>query len=80
FQELIKVAPTKKDVFDKKYQLYRVIKDQYSDILTINRDEIKNEYEALWMVLKDVKQGKLNPIVLPNIMRNILEYYFSFSC
>ncbi|MEZ2601292.1 AAA family ATPase [Kluyvera intermedia] len=80
FQELIKVAPSKKDSFEKKYQLYRVIKDQYSDVLTIGRDDIKNEYEALWMILKDVKQGKISSVVLPNIMRNILEYYFSFSC
>ncbi|EQA1638498.1 AAA family ATPase, partial [Enterobacter hormaechei] len=80
FQELIKVAPSKKEHFEKKYQLYRVIKDQYSDVLTIGRDDIKNEYEALWMILKDVKQGKISSVVLPNIMRNILEYYFSFSC
>ncbi|WP_080099114.1 AAA family ATPase [Yersinia enterocolitica] len=56
------------------------MKDQYSDVLTIGRDDIKNEYEALWMILKDVKQGKISSVVLPNIMRNILEYYFSFSC
>lgn len=80
FQELVKLAPSKKDTFDKKYQLYRVIKDQYSDVLAINRDDIKNEYEALWMVLKDVKKGLISSVVLPNVMRNILEYYFSFSC
>lgn len=80
FQELVKLAPSKKDAFDKKYHLHRVIKDQYSNVLTISRDDIKNEYEALWMVLKDVKKGLISSVVLPNIMRNILEYYFSFSC
>ncbi|WP_264080815.1 AAA family ATPase [Kosakonia cowanii] len=78
FQELVKLAPSKKDTFDKKYQLHRVIKDQYSDVLAINRDDIKNEYEALWMVLKDVKKGLISSVVLPNVMRNILEYYFLF--
>lgn len=80
FQELVKLAPSKKDAFDKKYHLHRVIKDQYSNVLTISRDDIKNEYEALWMVLKDVKKGLISSVVLPNVMRNILEYYFSFSC
>lgn len=80
FQELIKLAPLKIDAFNKKYQLYRVIKDKFSNVLTIERDAIKNEYEALWMVLKDVKKGLISSVVLPNVMRNILEYYFSFSC
>jgi len=80
YQELIKVAPSKKEVFEKKYQLLRVVKNNHSDIITIGREDIKNEYQALWVVLKDVKQGRINSIVLPNIMRNILEYYFSFSC
>lgn len=80
FQELIKLAPLKIDSFNKKYQLHRVIKDKYSNIITLERDAIKNEYEALWMVLKDVQKGLISSVVLPNVMRNILEYYFSFSC
>lgn len=80
FQELIKLAPSKKKDFTKKYQLYRVVKNEFSDVLLIDRDDVKNEYEALWLILKDVRDGKLNPVVLPNVMRNILEYYFSFSC
>ncbi|RNA75411.1 AAA family ATPase [[Curtobacterium] plantarum] len=80
FQELIKLAPLKTDAFIKKYQLHRVIKDKYSNVLKIERDAIKNEYEALWMVLKDVKKGLISSVILPNVMRNILEYYFSFSC
>lgn len=80
FQELIKLAPQKTEAFNKKYQLHRVIKDQHSNVLTMERDDIKNEYEALWTVLKDVKKGLINSVILPNVMRNILEYYFSFSC
>ncbi|MCE4255964.1 AAA family ATPase, partial [Escherichia coli] len=29
-------------------------------------------------VLKDAKEKKINKIIIPNIMRNILEYYFAF--
>lgn len=42
--------------------------------------EMLNEYQALWQTLKDVRDGKTQPIVLFNTMRNILEYYFSFAC
>jgi wobble nucleotide-excising tRNase len=42
--------------------------------------EMLNEYQALWQTLKDVRDAKTQPVVLFNTMRNILEYYFSFSC
>ncbi|MGL5389339.1 MAG: AAA family ATPase [Serratia sp. (in: enterobacteria)] len=80
FQELIKLSNIKKEKFYRKYQLYRIVKDRYSNILPIGYDDIKNEYESLWMILKDVKNGRVNSVVLPNVMRKILEYYFSFSC
>ncbi|MDA5313555.1 hypothetical protein FG142_04610 [Vibrio cholerae] len=39
---------------------------------------IKNDYQSYWQIIKDAQNGTTNNIVLPNIMRNILEYYFSF--
>lgn len=80
FQELLKLAPPKIKAFDKQYNLLRVVKNEYSDVIAMSKGDIKNEYESYWMVLKNVKDGIVNPVILPNVMRNILEYYFSFSC
>ena len=40
--------------------------------------EVQNDYQAFWQTIKDALQGKTSPNVIPNMMRNILEYYFSF--
>ncbi|MCC8466724.1 AAA family ATPase [Photorhabdus bodei] len=80
FQEMLKLAPSKDSEFEKKYKLFRVVKNEYSNVIPMRKDDIKNEYESFWMVLKNIKDGIVNPVVLPNVMRNILEYYFSFSC
>ena len=39
---------------------------------------MQNDYESLWQIVKDVAEHNSNPVVLPNVMRNILEYYFGF--
>ncbi|WP_048257500.1 MULTISPECIES: AAA family ATPase [Pectobacterium] len=80
FQEMLKLAPPKDSDFEKKYKLFRVIKNEASNVIPMEKDDIKNEYESFWMILKNVKDGVINSVVLPNVMRNILEYYFSFSC
>lgn len=80
FQELLKLAPPKVKSFEKQYSLLRVVKNEFSNVITMSKDDIKNEYESYWEVLKNVKDGIVNPVILPNVMRNILEYYFSFSC
>ena len=41
-------------------------------------EDIKNNYQCYWQVIKDVKDGRLSSVMLPNAMRNILEHYFSF--
>jgi len=64
----------------KNWSFYRIVKGDHSQCIKLNEDEILNEYQSLWKTLKDVRNGMVNPIILPNIMRNILEYYFSFSC
>lgn len=83
YQELLKLAPHGRDdngndKFDKKYQLYRLSKNEYSSIQPMDKGELKNDYQSLWQILKDSIEGNVNPIVLPNVMRNILEYYFGF--
>ncbi|MFJ5407923.1 AAA family ATPase [Pectobacterium punjabense] len=64
----------------KNCALYRIIKGEYSDCVPLSMHEMLNEYQALWQTIRDVRDGRSLPVVLPNTMRNILEYYFSFSC
>jgi wobble nucleotide-excising tRNase len=76
--EMIKYLPKGKDEFDRKCNLFRVLKNTNSNILPMDRGAIKNDYQSYWQIIKDAQDGNTNKIVLPNIMRNILEYYFSF--
>ncbi|EGR0626943.1 AAA family ATPase [Vibrio cholerae] len=81
--EIMKYLPkgkdnTGNDEFDKKCNLFRVLKNTNSNILPMKKDDIKNDYQSYWQIIKDAQNGTTNNIVLPNIMRNILEYYFSF--
>ncbi|WP_263970737.1 AAA family ATPase [Serratia marcescens] len=79
FQELVITAGSDKNAI-KGWKLYRITKNQYSQCQDIGKEDVLNEYQSLWQTLKDAKSGVVNPIILPNTMRNILEYYFSFAC
>ncbi|OUE43980.1 hypothetical protein BZY95_06900 [Billgrantia desiderata SP1] len=76
--EMIKYLPYKQEDFDRKCKLFRVTKNTHSNISPMERGDIKNDYQSYWQIIKDAQEGNTNNIVLPNIMRNILEYYFSF--
>lgn len=76
--ELIKYLPRGNNPFNNKCNLFRVLKNTNSSIIPMGRDDIKNDYQSYWQIIKDAQSGSTNNIVLPNIMRNILEYYFSF--
>lgn len=81
--EVIKYLPRGKDAtgndkFDNKCNLFRVLKNTNSSIVSMGKSDIKNDYQSYWQIIKDAQSGSTNNIVLPNIMRNILEYYFSF--
>ena len=78
FHELIKLAPKKEITFKRDYFLGRINKNEFSTISAIDKKSVQNEYQSLWQVLKDAKEKKVNKIIIPNIMRNILEYYFAF--
>lgn len=83
YQELLKLAPQGKDrkgndKFKDKYSLYRLNKKQYTNVQPMTKNELKNDYQSLWQIIKDVIDGNANPVVLPNVMRNIIEYYFGF--
>lgn len=76
FHELLKLSDEK--TLNKDYQLSRVTKNANSNISEISASDIKNDYESYWLVIKDCLSGKASSSVLPNMMRNILEYYFNF--
>ncbi|MFA0926724.1 AAA family ATPase [Pseudomonas syringae pv. tagetis] len=75
FHELLKNAP--KSV-TKQYACFRVSKGAHSAIAQLGQEEIKNDYESYWQVIREARDSKVHAAVLPNMMRNILEHYFGF--
>ncbi|PHM49825.1 AAA family ATPase [Xenorhabdus sp. KK7.4] len=78
FHELIKFTPSQDDKFEEKHKAYRLYKGENTKIEKMDRKNIKNEYQLLWQTIKDIENGNVSESILPNVMRNILEYYFSF--
>jgi wobble nucleotide-excising tRNase len=78
FHEMLKSAPRRESTFNKRYSLFRVTKDQNSQVTSLGKNEIQNDYQSYWHFIKDARNGNPNNAILPNMMRNILEYYFSF--
>ncbi|WP_067866265.1 AAA family ATPase [Neptuniibacter marinus] len=78
YHELIKLSPNNKERFNNNYSLFRISKNKFSKISPIESGDIKNDYQSLWQILKDVRDSNTDPVVLPNVMRNILEHYFGF--
>ncbi|WP_409281126.1 AAA family ATPase [Pseudomonas defluvii] len=76
FHELIKLVEDDRRSGD--LALFKVSKSVYSVIHPLRKEDIKNDYQAFWHTLKDALEGKASPTLIPNMMRNILEYYFSF--
>ncbi len=74
FYELLKIFPC------KNRELFRIIKDDNnsSKIIEMNENEIENDYQVYWQIIKDYKEGKAHKALLPNVMRNILEHFFGF--
>lgn len=76
FHELIGYKESYKD----KIKMFRVYKgkNNQSCIETIEQTSILNEYEAYWQILRDYKKNGANKYIIPNVMRNILEYFLGF--
>lgn len=72
--ELIKIGKKKDAV-----QLRRVVKKTYSSITTMKIDDLKNDYEAWWQVVKDAYQDQVSSSTVANAMRCILERFFYFT-
>jgi wobble nucleotide-excising tRNase len=62
-----------------KCQLLRVVKGSHSQVGPMNARDFANDYDALWQIIRDAKEGIVAPIVVPNTMRCILESFFAFT-
>lgn len=62
---------------DKK--LFRLTKsNRETQISLMDKNEIQNDYQAYWQVIKDHDNDKASDGLLANSMRNILEHFFGF--
>lgn len=81
FHEMVKLVSDDMDKADKKdspLALFRITKSDYSSVVAMQAKEIQNDYQSFWQTIKDALSGLTSPTVIPNMMRNILEYYFTF--
>ena len=78
FHELIKYTEKNKTLNREK--LFRITKNQSKEsvIIEMKTDEIMNDYQSYWKVLKDHDESTISDSLLANSMRNILEYFFGF--
>nr|WP_249546055.1 AAA family ATPase [Escherichia coli] len=51
----------------------------HSSASLVSEKELLNDYQALWYVLRHAQKDDIASVVIPNTMRQILEYYFGFS-
>lgn len=78
--ELVYQVGTKKlDKADKHCQLLRVVKSDHSQVVPMDARDFANDYDALWHVMQDAKDGLVRIQVVPNTMRCILENFFAFT-
>lgn len=62
-----------------KCQLMRVVKGEHSRVVSMDARDFANDYDALWHVVQDAKEGLVRIQVMPNTMRCILENFFAFT-
>lgn len=67
---------TNKEKRSELQNLFRIIKNRDgSDIVTMHYEEIQNDYQTYWSIVKDDASP---PALIANCMRNIIEYFFNF--
>ena len=70
FYELTNI---KREERERDQKLFRLIKNEHgSSFSTMKYEEIQNDYQAYWYVIKDQNQP---PALIANCMRNIIEYF-----
>jgi wobble nucleotide-excising tRNase len=77
--ELLKLSSGKLATAEKRCQLLRVTKQQHTKVLPMLAKDLMNDYDSLWQVLRDARDGNVPAIMVPNTMRCILELFFSFT-
>jgi len=70
------LTETNHDKRKESQKLFRLIKNASgSQIIEMKYEEIQNDYQAYWHIVKDENQP---PALIANCMRNIIEYFFNF--
>lgn len=72
FNELI--TQTKRNSGNRK--LFRISKNENSQISEMGSNEVQNDYQSYWLIIKN--QDENNKFMVANAMRNIIEYFFGF--
>lgn len=79
-KRLVRISNVKSKDKKKSMNFFHLIKDDENktQIDDMKENEIPNEYQSYWQVIKDYRQNKMgmNYFLLPNCMRNILEHFF----
>ena len=83
FNELRRIVEQEYKKENKRKEMLskiRILKDEnnFSSFNKINDNEILNDYQAYWQILKDFDNQKGYLAIIPNTMRNILEHFFTF--
>lgn len=61
-----------------QFSLFRITKSAFSAVIPMKDTDVQNDYQSFWQTIKDALEGRTSASVIPNMMRNILEYYFTF--
>lgn len=70
------MTDTNKERRELQQKLFRLRKNANgSEILPMKYEEIQNDYQSYWFIVKDDKQP---PALIANCMRNIIEYFYNF--
>jgi wobble nucleotide-excising tRNase len=59
--------------------LLRVVKNAHTSVEPLDPKDLLNDYDALWQILRDARDGKVPKQALPNTMRCILEHFLWFT-
>lgn len=60
------------------FSLFRITKAEYTAVIPMKASDVQNDYQSFWQTIRDAQEGRTSASVIPNMMRNILEYYFNF--
>lgn len=70
------ITETKHEERKETQKLFRLVKnDEGSRFIPMSYEEIQNDYQAYWFIIKDEKQPAA---LIANCMRNVIEYFFNF--